>query len=60
VWSGAGAHVVRLQWRPIGAGADIERFQAMRIQDAKIIEIAGYPTLGNAVRIAKRFASRGA
>ena len=60
VWSGAGAYVVRLQRRPLGNKVDVERFQAMRIQGDKIIEIAGYPTVGDAVRIAKRFAAQAA
>jgi hypothetical protein len=60
VWSGTGAHVVRLEWRPTGTGADLERFQTMRIQDDKIIEIAGYPTLKAAMKTAKRFAAQAA
>ena len=58
MWSGTGAYVVRLEWRPTGNGADLERFQAMRIQDDKIIEIAGYPSLKAATRTAKRFAAQ--
>ena len=52
--------MVRLEWRPTGDGADLERFQAMRIQDDKIIEIAGYPSLKAATRTAKRFAAQAA
>ena len=45
----------------LGNEADLERFQAMRIQDDKIIEIAAYPSRRrHAVRIAKRFAAQAA
>ena len=60
MWSGTGAYVVRLDWRPTGNEADLERFQAIRIQDGKIIEIAGYPSLKAATRTAKRFATQAA
>jgi hypothetical protein len=50
--------VVRLEWRPTGNKADLERFQAMRIEDGMIIEIAGYPNLKAATRTAKRFAAQ--
>jgi hypothetical protein len=52
--------VFRLEWRPTGNGADLARFPAMRIQDDKIIEIAGYPSLKAATRTAKRFAAQAA
>ncbi len=52
--------MVRLHWRPLGNTEDLERFQAMRIQDDKIIEIAGYPSLKAATRTAKRFATQAA
>ena len=52
--------MVRLEWRPTGNEADLERFQAMRIEDGKIIEIAGYPNLKAATRTAKRFAAQAA
>ena len=52
--------MVRLEWRPAGNAADLERFQAMRIQDGKIIEIAGCPSLKAATRTAKRFAAQAA
>jgi hypothetical protein len=49
-----------LEWRPTGDPADLERFQAMRMQDDKVIEIAGYPGLKAAIRTAKRFAAQAA
>ena len=52
--------MVRLELRPTGNGADLERFQAMRIQDDKIIEIAGYSSLKAATGAAKRFAAQAA
>jgi hypothetical protein len=51
---------VRLQWRQIGTESDLERFQAMRIQDEKIIEIAGYASLKPATRTARRFTAQAA
>ncbi len=60
IWSGEGAYVIKLKWRPTGNEGNLERFQALRIQDDKIIEIAGYPTLRGATRIAKRFAAQAA
>lgn len=60
MWSGVDAYVVGLEWRPTGSQADLERFQAMRIQDDKIIEIAGYSSLKAATGAAKRFAARAA
>ena len=60
MWSGAGAFVVLLEWRPTGNAANLERFQAMRIQDDKVIEIAGYESLKAATRTAKRFLAQAA
>ena len=58
MWSSPRAYVVRLEWRPTGNGTDLERFQAMRIHDNKIIEIAGYASLKAATGTAKRFAAQ--
>ena len=52
--------MVLLEWRPTGNAADLERFQAMRIQDDKVIEIAGYQSLKAATRTAKRFLAQAA
>ena len=58
VWNGGGACVVHLRWRPAGGDADRVMFQALRIDDGKIREIADYRQLGPATRAAKRFAGR--
>jgi hypothetical protein len=38
MWTARNCFVVRLQWRPLGAGADREMFQVLSVRDEKIRE----------------------
>jgi hypothetical protein len=52
--------VVKLVWRPRGADADDQRYQVLRIKNDKIREMEDCRSLGEATKLAKRFAARGA
>ncbi len=58
VWEGGGAFVVRLRWRKIDATTDTTAYQALWAPGDTIREIAGYRSLGDATKAAKRFAGR--
>ena len=48
--------VLRLQWRPVDADVDSQRYQLLTLHDDKIREMAEYRTLGEATKAAKRAA----
>ena len=52
--------VVKLVWRPRGADADDERYQVLGIKNDKIREMEDCRSLGDATKLAQRFAGRGA
>jgi len=52
--------IVRLVWRPRGADADDQRYQVLGIDNNKIREMEDCRSLGEATKLAKRFAARGA
>jgi hypothetical protein len=52
--------VVRLMWRPRGADADDQRYQVLGIKNGKIREMEDCRSLGEATKLAKRFAARNA
>jgi hypothetical protein len=58
VWAGGTAFVVQLQWRHIGEERDRVAFQALWAPGDTVREIAGYRSLGGAMKSAKRFAAR--
>ncbi len=53
VHQSGGAFVVRLEWRPVGASDDRERFQVLATRDDKVYEMRDYRTLPEATRAAK-------
>ena len=51
------AVVVRLVWRPRGADADDQRYQVLGIKNDRIRQMEDCRTLGEATKLAKRFAA---
>jgi hypothetical protein len=49
--------VVRLVWRPRGADADDQRYQVLGIKNDRIRQMEDCRTLGEATKLAKRFAA---
>jgi hypothetical protein len=60
VWTGGDAAIVHLVWRPVGGPDDREIFQVLRFQDDRIREMADYLAVGDATRMARRFAAQAA
>jgi hypothetical protein len=60
VWTGGDAAIVHLVWRPVDGPEDREMFEVLRFQDDRIREMATYRAIGDAARMARRFAAQGA